>query len=339
MRTERDREAAQTHARNMYEAAGSTVLRIRGHLFDTNLINSILDLLEENKASFYVVELDVRPNDEADAAPLSSADIQISAEGGRERLEEILRLVETLVEITPKSEAECTELPWNYCGGNFKRTLHDWDTRTTEKDGAGGVFLSPGTHAHVKDETPVHGDQNVLVLGAGLVAAPAVEYLARTPGRTVTLVSGAPGEAAQLKASLGNPANVVAMQLDAVKQADDIMDNIASSDAVLSLLPATMHVPIAEHSIRSGVPLITASYVSDEMRALDGAAKAAGVAVLNEMGLDPGMDHMSAMKVIHEIQQEGELLFFFYFHLSCKKVAAVSQLFSLLFSPLDSLVL
>ena len=60
MRTERDREAAQTHARNMYEAAGSTVLRIRGHLFDTNLINSILDLLEENKASFYVVELDVR---------------------------------------------------------------------------------------------------------------------------------------------------------------------------------------------------------------------------------------------------------------------------------------
>ena len=49
-------------------------------------------------------------------------------------------------------------------------------------------------------------------------------------------------------------------------------------------------------------------------RALDGAAKAAGVAVLNEMGLDPGMDHMSAMKVIHEIQQEGELFsFFFYF--------------------------
>ena len=71
MRSERDREEAQSHARNMYESAGSTVLRIRGHLFDTNLINQILDLLEMEAASFYVVELDVRPNDQfGDHAPV-----------------------------------------------------------------------------------------------------------------------------------------------------------------------------------------------------------------------------------------------------------------------------
>merc|ERR1712166_310350 len=66
-----------------------------------------------------------------------------------------------------------------------------------------------------------------------------------------------------------------------------------------------MHVPIVTHAIATGIPAVTASYVSDEMRALDSAAKAANVCVLNEMGLDPGMDHMSAMKVIHEIQAEG----------------------------------
>ena len=210
MRSERDREQAQTHARKMYESAGSTVLRIRGHLFDTNLINQILDLLEEQDASFYVVELDVRPNDQfGDHAPVSSADIQVSTEGGRERLEYILNEVNTLVRVTPKSEAEVTELPWDYCGGNFTRTLHDWDSRTTEKDSAGGVFLAPGARATVvNDESASDNNDNVLILGAGLVAAPAVEYLARKAGRTVTIVSGIPGEATRLKASLGNPPNV-----------------------------------------------------------------------------------------------------------------------------------
>lgn len=103
MRAERDREAAQTHALKMYEAAGSAVMRLRGHLFDTNLINQTLDLLEEHGASFYVVELDVRPNDkQGDHAPSSSADIQVSVEGGREKLDEILQLVQKLIDVTPK---------------------------------------------------------------------------------------------------------------------------------------------------------------------------------------------------------------------------------------------
>jgi alpha-aminoadipic semialdehyde synthase len=210
-----------------------------------------------------------------------------------------------LVTVTPKSEAEMIELPWDYCGGNFTRTLHDWDTRTTEKDSAGGVFLSPGVNASVREDSSNSESEDVLVLGAGLVASPAIEYLARKPGRTVTVVSGVPGEATRLKNSLGNPPNVVPLTLDVVGQADDIRTNIERSSAVLSLLPATMHVPIIQHCIHAGVPAITASYVNEEMQALDAAARAAGVPVLNEMGLDPGMDHMSAMKVIHEVQSNG----------------------------------
>jgi len=59
-------------------------------------------------------------------------------------LDELIQQVETLINVTPTSEADMVELPWDYCGGNFTRTLHDWDTRTTEKDSAGGVYLAAG---------------------------------------------------------------------------------------------------------------------------------------------------------------------------------------------------
>jgi saccharopine dehydrogenase-like NADP-dependent oxidoreductase len=132
-----------------------------------------------------------------------------------------------------------------------------------------------GDRATVKDNAQ-GGGENVLILGAGLVAAPAVEYLARKPGRTVTVASGIPGEATRLKTMLGNPPNVVPLTLDVVHQADEVKQNIDRASAVLSLIPATMHVPIIRHAISSHVPCITASYVSEEMQALDGAARAAG---------------------------------------------------------------
>ena len=80
---------------------------------------------------------------------------------------------------------------------------------------------------------------------------------------------------------------------------------IASADLVISMLPAFMHVEVARVAIAAGVNVITPSYVSPEMKALDAEARAAGVLVLNELGLDPGIDHMSAMQVIDEIRAKG----------------------------------
>ena len=80
---------------------------------------------------------------------------------------------------------------------------------------------------------------------------------------------------------------------------------IASADLVISMLPAFMHVEVARVAISAGVNVITPSYVSPEMQALDAEARAAGVLVLNELGLDPGIDHMSAMQVIDEIRAKG----------------------------------
>jgi saccharopine dehydrogenase-like NADP-dependent oxidoreductase len=80
---------------------------------------------------------------------------------------------------------------------------------------------------------------------------------------------------------------------------------VAQTDLVVSLLPYTYHVKVAGHCLKHRRPLVTTSYVSDAMRALDPDARAAGLLFLNEIGLDPGIDHMSAMRITHSVQRAG----------------------------------
>ena len=68
----------------------------------------------------------------------------------------------------------------------------------------------------------------------------------------------------------------------------------AKGDVIVSMLPATFHVPLAEIAIAKGAHFVSSSYIAPEMRALDGAARLAGVALVNEVGLDPGIDHVMA---------------------------------------------
>lgn len=86
---------------------------------------------------------------------------------------------------------------------------------------------------------------------------------------------------------------------------EKLPDLIRQSDIVVSLLPATMHVPIAKEAIKQRRHLVTASYVSPEMRALHDQAVAEGVILLNEAGLDPGIDHMLIQKSIDDIHHRG----------------------------------
>lgn len=78
-----------------------------------------------------------------------------------------------------------------------------------------------------------------------------------------------------------------------------------NTDVVMSLLPATMHVPVAKECLKQNKHLVTASYVSPEMQELDAQAKNQGVALLNEMGLDPGIDHMMIMQTVHNVLARG----------------------------------
>jgi saccharopine dehydrogenase (NADP+, L-glutamate forming)/spermidine synthase len=80
---------------------------------------------------------------------------------------------------------------------------------------------------------------------------------------------------------------------------------VSESDLTVSLLPYNYHINIAELCIKHRKQMVTTSYVSDDMKALDIKAKDAGIIILNECGLDPGIDHMSAMRIIHDVEEKG----------------------------------
>jgi saccharopine dehydrogenase-like NADP-dependent oxidoreductase len=87
---------------------------------------------------------------------------------------------------------------------------------------------------------------------------------------------------------------------------------VAGHDIVVSLLPYVFHVTVAKHCVAHRKNMVTTSYVKPEMQALDAAAKEAGIILLNEIGLDPGIDHMSAMRIIDGIhEREGAVLEFY----------------------------
>jgi len=143
--------------------------------------------------------------------------------------------------------------------------------------------------------------KRVLVLGAGLVSRPLVRDLLRSSDLRLTV-----GDLDREKAArvLSGHERGVAVALSSDDDAG-LARHVGDADLVVSLLPFTLHVKVANVAIAHRVPVITTSYVSPEMRALDRAARDAGILVLNEMGLDPGLDHMSAMRVIRAIRDEG----------------------------------
>ncbi len=142
---------------------------------------------------------------------------------------------------------------------------------------------------------------NVTILGAGLVAGPVVRHLLEASSHTVTVAARSVDRAAELVA--GHPrGRAVPLEIDD----DAALDALAQgSDVMVSMLPYLHHVRVAERCITHRKHLVTTSYVSPAMRALDARAREAGVALLNELGLDPGIDHMSAMCIIHRVRAAG----------------------------------
>ncbi|MFA8300135.1 MAG: saccharopine dehydrogenase C-terminal domain-containing protein [Hyphomicrobiales bacterium] len=151
----------------------------------------------------------------------------------------------------------------------------------------------------------------ITILGAGLSATSLINYLLEHSEKHnwKVKVGDMSVEVAQRK--IGNHKNAEAFYFD-VNDTSLRKKVIQDADVVVSMLPASLHYYIAEDCVSHKTPLFTASYVSKEIKALDQAAKDAGILLANELGLDPGIDHMSAMKVIDEIRNEGGVMEGFY---------------------------
>lgn len=143
--------------------------------------------------------------------------------------------------------------------------------------------------------------KNVLVLGAGLVAKPLVRCLLDQPDFHIKVASRTVSKA---EALVDNHPRGETEALN-VKDSAQLENLISKADVTISLVPYTYHVTVAEFCIKHRKHMVTTSYVSEAMNALNSKAKEVGVLLLNELGLDPGIDHMSAMKIIHEVQNKG----------------------------------
>ncbi|GAA4006540.1 saccharopine dehydrogenase C-terminal domain-containing protein [Hymenobacter fastidiosus] len=145
----------------------------------------------------------------------------------------------------------------------------------------------------------------ILLLGAGRSASSLITYLlqhASTEGWQLTVADVNPAHLVPVLAAHSDYARAVPFDI----QREELLDELVpAADIVISMLPALFHLPVARACVRHGRHLVTASYVSEDIRALDADARAAGILILMECGLDPGLDHMSAMQALGHIRARG----------------------------------
>ncbi|MCW8810873.1 MAG: saccharopine dehydrogenase NADP-binding domain-containing protein [Ignavibacteriaceae bacterium] len=150
--------------------------------------------------------------------------------------------------------------------------------------------------------------KNILVLGAGLVSKPGVTYLLKQKNISVTVASRTVSKAENL---IKGFTNGKAVQLN-VENKEQLAQLIKANDVIVSLLPWVHHLKVAKLCLEHNKHMATTSYVSDDMKKLDNEAKSKNLLFLNEIGVDPGIDHMSAMKIIDEVYENGGKVVHFY---------------------------
>lgn len=149
--------------------------------------------------------------------------------------------------------------------------------------------------------------KKILILGSGLVAKPIIQHLL-SRGYEVTVASNTPDRS---DAMIAGQSNGLSLFWDAGDE-DTLSRMVSGHDLTVSLLPYVFHASVARQCVAHKKNMVTTSYVKPEMRELDRAAKDAGIILLNEMGLDPGIDHMSAMRIIDTVhEREGAILEFY----------------------------
>jgi saccharopine dehydrogenase-like NADP-dependent oxidoreductase len=152
--------------------------------------------------------------------------------------------------------------------------------------------------------------RNILIIGAGRSASSLIQYLLNksTQENLHLTIADISLELALRKTN--NHQNATAIAFD-INNQEQRHAEIAKADIVISMLPAHLHIEVAKDCIIYKKNMVTASYISDAMQELDAAAKENGLIFMNEIGLDPGIDHMSAMQVIDAIRDKGGKMILF----------------------------
>ena len=152
--------------------------------------------------------------------------------------------------------------------------------------------------------------RHILIIGAGKSSSYLIDYLQnKSESENLSLtIADVSLENAQARA--GNHHNSQAISFDVFDEKQR-KEEIKKSDLVISMLPASLHIEVARDCIAFNKHMVTASYISKEMKALDAEAKERGLVFMNEIGVDPGIDHMSAMQIIDRIRENNAKMLLF----------------------------
>ncbi|KAA3638638.1 MAG: saccharopine dehydrogenase [Bacteroidetes bacterium] len=151
----------------------------------------------------------------------------------------------------------------------------------------------------------------ILIIGAGRSSTVLINYLLEQSVTFQWSVVLADSNLELAKSKIGDYKNASAVCLD-IHNEENRQKFIQDADVVISMLPQFLHMDVARDCITYGKHFVCASYVSKEMKALDEEARAKGLVFMSEIGLDPGIDHMSAMQVINDIKARGGKIKGFY---------------------------
>jgi saccharopine dehydrogenase-like NADP-dependent oxidoreductase len=146
--------------------------------------------------------------------------------------------------------------------------------------------------------------QKVVLFGAGLSSSVLIDYLLENAAKEDWKIRVGDMNLALAQKKVNGHELGEAFEFN-VTNSIQRLNEISQADIVISMLPAHMHVDVAKECIALKKPMVTASYVSDAMQELHEEAIKAGVTIMNEIGVDPGIDHMSAMRVLDEIRENG----------------------------------
>lgn len=152
--------------------------------------------------------------------------------------------------------------------------------------------------------------RHILVIGSGKSTSYLFKYLLEQSETENLHITVGDLDIENAKKMIGNHKNATAITLD-VFDKNSREDAVKKADIVISMLPARFHIEVAKDCVTYGKNMVTASYISDEMQALDQQVKDKGLVFMNEIGVDPGIDHMSAMQVIDRIRDKGGKMILF----------------------------
>lgn len=145
----------------------------------------------------------------------------------------------------------------------------------------------------------------ILLFGAGKSATVLIDYLLALSTEKGWKIMVADADKHRVEEKLKSPhANTEAIGMD-ITDADRRKSLISQADLVISMMPPALHLLIAKDCLSMKKHLLTASYADENMKAMNRQAKENGILFICEMGLDPGIDHMSAMHIIHKLQHKG----------------------------------